>query len=50
MENKHSSEEEEFPEELNRTLTLAQIEALKKRMPNLFKSYSYYREQFRHKY
>ena len=50
MENKHSSEEEEFPEEFHRILTTVQIEALKTRLPNLFKGYTYYREQFRHKY
>jgi len=43
MENKNSSEEEEFPEELHHTLTTAQIEALKKRLPNLFKGYNYYK-------
>ena len=50
MENKHSSEEEEFPEDLSHTLTTAQIEALKKRLPNLFKGYNFYREEFRQKY
>ncbi len=47
MKNKQSSEEEEFPEEFYNTLTLEQIEALKTKLPNVFKGYSYYRQQFR---
>ena len=44
MESKQSSEEEEFPEEFHQLMTTEQILALKKRLPNLFKGYSFYRE------
>lgn len=50
MKKKQTSEDEEFPPEMMTTLTQAQIEALKKRLPNLFKGYEFYKESFRIRY
>lgn len=47
---KNTSEDEELPEELYRQLTVAQIIALKKKIPNICKGYSSYREEFKRKY
>jgi hypothetical protein len=47
---KHTSEEEEFPTDFFKMLSFEQLEALKKRRPKLFDSYEYHLQLFRLKY